>query len=90
MPLVSYFISPAGKIKDAGIARVSISIDGIDAEGHDSFRGVKGAFEGALNGARLLREAGVEFQINTTITKRKRLLLSSHSSILSYRNPVKK
>ncbi len=60
----------AARIKDAGIARVSISIDGADAAAHDSFRGVHGAFDGALNGARLLREAGVEFQINTTITKR--------------------
>lgn len=60
----------AQRIKKAGIARASISIDGIDAVSHDSFRGVKGAFEGALNGARLLKAAGVEFQFNTTITKR--------------------
>jgi len=60
----------AERIKKAGIARVSISIDGINAEMHDSFRGVPGAFDGALNGARLLRDAGVEFQFNTTITKR--------------------
>ncbi len=60
----------AEKIKKAGVARVSISIDGINAESHDGFRGVPGAFDGALNGARLLRDAGVEFQFNTTITKR--------------------
>ena len=50
--------------------RASISIDGSTAAAHDSFRGVPGAFNGALNGARLLKKAGVEFQINTTITKR--------------------
>lgn len=60
----------AGRIRDAGIARVSISIDGADSAHHDSFRGVAGAFDAALNGARLLRDAGVEFQFNTTITKR--------------------
>lgn len=60
----------AARIKKAGIARASISIDGINAESHDSFRGVHGAFNAALNGARLLRDAGVEFQFNTTITKR--------------------
>jgi len=60
----------AAKIKDSGISRVSISIDDIDAASHDSFRGVPGAFDAALNGARLLRDAGVEFQFNTTITKR--------------------
>jgi len=60
----------AAKIKDSGISRVSISIDDIDAASHDSFRGVPGAFDAALNGARFLRDAGVEFQFNTTITKR--------------------
>ena len=62
--------SIAVKIKDSGISRVSISIDDIDAASHDSFRGVPGAFDAALNGARFLRDAGVEFQFNTTITKR--------------------
>jgi MoaA/NifB/PqqE/SkfB family radical SAM enzyme len=36
---------------------------------HDRFRGVEGAFEGALCGIRLVKDAGIEFQINTTITK---------------------
>ncbi len=60
----------ADKIKNAGIARASISIDGADAESHDDFRRIPGSFEGALNGARLLRKKGVEFQFNSTITKR--------------------
>lgn len=50
--------------------RTSISIDGKNAESHDGFRGMPGSFENALNGARLLREAGAEFQFNTTVTKR--------------------
>ena len=59
----------AGQMADSGIKRISISIDGATKESHDSFRGVKGAFEGALNGIKLAKEAGVEFQVNTTITK---------------------
>ncbi len=59
----------AGKMADSGIKRISISLDGATAESHDSFRGVKGAFKGALNGIKLAKEAGIEFQINTTITK---------------------
>lgn len=59
----------AKKLYDAGIKRISISIDGIDADSHDSFRGVKGAFDGAIRGAELAKEAGIEFQVNTTITK---------------------
>ncbi len=59
----------ARKIADAGIARISISLDAATAEAHDAFRGVAGAFEGALSGIRNAREAGIEFQINTTITQ---------------------
>ncbi|MBA2847934.1 heme b synthase [Thermosulfuriphilus ammonigenes] len=57
------------KMKASGIQRVSISLDGATAEAHDSFRKMPGAFEGALRGIRLLKEAGIPFQINTTITE---------------------
>ncbi len=60
----------AKKIKGAGIARASISIDGSSAASHDGFRGIPGSFESALNGARLLKNNGVEFQFNMTVTKR--------------------
>ena len=59
----------AAKIRDAGIRRVSVSLDGIDAARHDAFRQVPGAFEGALTGIEALKRAGVEFQVNTTITR---------------------
>jgi len=61
--------STAAKIRDAGIRRVSISLDGVDAERHDAFRQVPGAFAGALSGIEALKRAGVEFQVNTTITR---------------------
>jgi AdoMet-dependent heme synthase len=57
------------EIKSAGIKRVSISIDGADQAQHDRFRMVEGAFEKSINGVRLLKEADVEFQINTTVTR---------------------
>ena len=59
----------AKKIADSGIKRISISLDGATKERHDKFRGVDGAFEGSLQGLRYAKEAGIEFQINTTITK---------------------
>ena len=57
------------KMIAAGIQRISISLDGATRESHDKFRGTDGAFDGALNGIRMAREAGLEFQINTTVTK---------------------
>ena len=58
------------RLKEVGIQRVSISIDGSSKETHDIFRGEPGAFEGALRGIELLKQEGLPFQINTTITKR--------------------
>jgi len=57
------------KMLGAGIRRISVSLDGATAECHDAFRGVPGAFEGALRGLANAKAAGLEFQINTTITK---------------------
>jgi AdoMet-dependent heme synthase len=60
----------AGKIRGAGIRRVSVSLDGSSPESHDGFRGIDGSFANALRGIDFLRAAGVEFQINTTISRR--------------------
>jgi MoaA/NifB/PqqE/SkfB family radical SAM enzyme len=57
------------KMVASGIQRLSISLDGAGAESHDRFRGVEGAYDGALRGIRNAKAAGIEFQINTTITK---------------------
>ena len=58
----------ANQIAAVGFRRVSISIDGPDAKSHDNFRGLTGAFESALKGARLIQQAGVEVQFNVTVT----------------------
>ncbi|MBN2467285.1 MAG: heme b synthase [Deltaproteobacteria bacterium] len=58
------------RIKKSGIRRISISLDGASPESHDQFRGVEGAFAGALRGIEYAKQAGVDFQINTTITKK--------------------
>ncbi len=59
----------AAKIRESGITHISISIDGATAESHDAFRGVPGAFAGSMRGLEAAKRAGLEFQINTTITQ---------------------
>ena len=59
----------ARKIVDAGIKRVSISLDGSNAQTHDTFRGIPGAFDAAVRGLRNLQELGMSVQINTTIAR---------------------
>ena len=60
----------ARELKEAGIQRVSISLDGSTSTTHDAFRQVEGAFQGALEGIRAAKEAGLPFQINTTVTEK--------------------
>jgi AdoMet-dependent heme synthase len=59
----------ADRIRDVGISRVSISLDGARASTHDEFRGVKGAWSNAVRGIRMLHERGVSVQINSTIAR---------------------
>jgi heme b synthase len=59
----------AEEMATAGIQRISISLDGATKERHDGFRGVDGAFEGALRGIEAAKSRGIEFQINTTISR---------------------
>ncbi len=59
----------ARRIRNSGIMALSISLDGATAETHDSFRGIPGAFKGTLHGIELIRNEGIDFQINTTISK---------------------
>ncbi|MGM0419121.1 MAG: heme b synthase [Thermodesulfobacteriota bacterium] len=59
----------AKKMYDSGIQRISVSIDGSTKESHDNFRGMPGAFDGSMQGIVNAKKAGIEFQINTTITQ---------------------
>jgi radical SAM protein with 4Fe4S-binding SPASM domain len=55
-------------LREAGVRRVSISLDGARASTHDALRQAPGAFAAALSGARAARETGLPFQINMTLT----------------------
>jgi len=66
----------AAKIMRAGIKRISVSLDGPDAATHDNLRQVPGAFKRACEGIARAKKAGLEFQINSTVTKRNIALLA--------------
>ncbi len=55
-------------LKAAGLARLAISLDGVDAATHDAFRGVAGSFDRTLQILRTARELGLTTQVNTSIT----------------------
>lgn len=59
----------AREMAAVGIPRISVSIDGSTAERHDRVRGVPGAFDAAMAGLAHAREAGVGFQLNTSVMR---------------------
>ena len=59
----------ATKLKEAGIATVSISLDSHIPAQHDEFRGVGGAWEKAVNACKALRKNNILVQVNTTLTQ---------------------
>lgn len=58
------------RLKDAGLARLAVSLDGANAFTHDLFRGMSGSFARTLDAIRWANEAGLPCQINTTFSRR--------------------
>lgn len=59
----------AGKIRDAGVEYVEISVDGKDAASHDAMRGIPGAFDRTIEGVKNVVAAGFYTCIATTVTR---------------------
>lgn len=54
---------------EAGATSISLSIDGSNAQVHDSFRGVAGVFDWTINGWDAARRLGLRVQVNTSVTR---------------------
>jgi radical SAM protein len=57
-------------LRDAGLARLAVSLDGATAEAHDAFRGVVGSHRHTLKIIERARALGLPLQINTTVCRR--------------------
>ncbi|MFB3893697.1 MAG: radical SAM protein [Phycisphaerae bacterium] len=57
------------KIVESGIHRISLSLDGATAKSHDDFRGYAGSFAAVMEGIAAARRGGLDFQINTTVSR---------------------
>jgi radical SAM protein len=58
------------RLKEAGLARLAVSMDGASAETHDAFRVLSGSFARTLDAVRWANEVGLPVQINTTFSRR--------------------
>jgi heme b synthase len=59
----------ARRVRESGVDRVSVSLDGADESTHDAFRRLPGSFRSALAGIQALGAEGVPLQINVTVAK---------------------
>ncbi len=57
------------ELKDAGLKRVAVSLDGPTPDTHDAFRRVKGSYSWTMRIIESVRELGLPLQINSTISK---------------------
>ena len=58
------------RLKQAGLRRLALSLDGPNPELHDSFRGVPGSFARTLDAMDWANAIGLPVQINTTVSRR--------------------
>lgn len=56
-------------LKEAGLSRISFSVDGARPETHDAFRGVDGSFQRTQECIADALDAGLSLQVNTTVTR---------------------
>jgi AdoMet-dependent heme synthase len=58
------------RVRAAGVRRLGISLDGVDAATHDAFRGWEGSFQRTMQMLENARRLQLAVQVNTTITRR--------------------
>ena len=56
-------------MKEAGVVRLGISLDGSSPEIHDTFRGLPGAWARTIQAVEWAGEAGLPIQVHTTISR---------------------
>jgi len=68
-PSATALLTPTriGALQLAGIRRIALSLDGVEAAAHDAFRGVVGTFTRTLAALEHAGRIGLETQLNTTI-----------------------
>ena len=69
-PTVSPRVTPETlrRLKEAGLARISVSTDGSTPAIHDAIRGVPGCWDWAIRIMREAKEVGLSTQVNTTVS----------------------
>ena len=59
----------AGSLRHAGVTSIELSLDGVDEQSHDHFRGLGGAFRKTLDAVEECSKAGIFTTVATTATR---------------------
>lgn len=70
------------RLRQAGLSRIAVSLDGACAETHDGFRGVQGSFARTLAAMDHANVLGLPLQINTTLLRTNAHELESLATLL--------
>ncbi len=57
------------KLKEAGVVRLAVSLDGSTPEIHDAFRGLSGAWARTIEAIQWANEAGIPIQVHSTLSR---------------------
>jgi radical SAM protein len=57
-------------LKQTGLMRLAVSLDGSNPQSHDAFRGAPGSYKRSLEAMAWCREAKLPVQVNTTVSRR--------------------
>ena len=71
------------RVREAGIQRLGISLDGPNAQVHDYFRGWEGSFQRTREMLLAARELGMAVQVNTSVCRRNVDLLDEMAEFLT-------
>jgi AdoMet-dependent heme synthase len=76
------------RLKEAGLHRLAVSLDGADAHTHDEFRQVAGSFDRTLRIIGDARRLGLPVQVNTTVGRHNAEQLGRIANLLARRGIV--
>jgi radical SAM protein len=70
-PSATALVTPKNlaRIRDAGVRRIAVSLDGPSAQIHDRFRGFAGSYQRTREIMRDVIDSGLTLQINTTVSR---------------------
>lgn len=78
-------VERAAHLKSIGVDRIQLSIDCLNPEEHDEFRGMKGSHERAMRAVEACQNVGLDIYIQTVVTK-ERLYSEEFIEFINYFN----